>query len=146
MASYISNGQPYFASTTPQTTDVVGNPIFCDGLSVATFTFVLNVGAGNVTSTIYFEATSQAGGTVTDWARLLIPAGGLHTNVAGIALSTPVSETMGSLTVTLTAASSGTFMVTLSDLPVGLVRAVYDYGSGTGGAPNTLTCYAAGKG
>jgi hypothetical protein len=140
-----SVGQPYFNAVSA-IADSTGSPIVCDGLKVATFTFVLAVGAGTTTGVIYFEVAAIASTPAsTDWSRVLIPAGGLHTNVSGVALSTPVSATMGSTTVALTAVTSGSFTVTVSDLPVGQLRCVWDWASGTGASPNTLTAYAQGR-
>jgi hypothetical protein len=60
-------------------------------------------------------------------------------------LSAP-SSTKGSVGVAMSAAGAGRFMVTLSDIPSGQMRGVYDYTSDATAVNSTITCYVSGWG
>lgn len=140
-----SQGQPYLDAV-DGTADASGAWIQTDGLRVLTFEVEHAITSGTVTSDFYIECTAQLSGAVSSGSRILLPAGSLHTDVSEIELDTAVSATMGSLKVTMTAAGAGRFLVTLSDIPSGQIRAVYDYGSNAAAVGSTITVYLSGWG
>lgn len=149
MPSFVlsSQGQPYMNAVSA-VADTTGAWLSVgDGLDVVTFEFVVDVGAGNVTGVAYVEHTAQMTGTLPTTAgtatRVLLPLGSLHTTLSTAALASAPNPSVG---VTLTALVTGRFAIHLGQVPAGNIRAVFDFASGTGASPNTVTCYASGWG
>ena len=146
MPSFVlaSQGQPYMSAVSA-VADKTGDWLSVgDGLEVVTFEFVLDVGAGNITGVVYVEHTAQLSGTMPSvGTRVALPLGSLHTTMSTVALASAPNP---SVAATLTAAVTGRFALHLGKIPAGNIRAIFDWASGTGASPNTLTCYASGWG
>lgn len=149
MPSFVlaSQGQPYMNAVSA-VADKTGDWLSVgDGLDVVSFEFVMDVGAGNVTGTVYVEHTAQMTGTLPTTAgtatRIALPLGSLHTTMTTVTLASAPNPSTG---LTLTAAVTGRFAIHLGQVPAGNIRCVFDWASGTGASPNTVTCYASGWG
>lgn len=135
MATQILNaqGEPYFGTagldiSTSQDADWIRLLDYGDG--VVSLSCELAVGAA-VSGDLYAEVTAEPQ-HAKGISRVVLPAGCLHTNAAGITLPTT------GLGVNLASAANGaTFTVSFSAPAVGWLRWRWTKGSG-GGAPNRM--------
>ena len=137
-----SQGQPYMnavSSLASKTGDWIS---VGDGLEVVTFDYEFAMGAGNITGTITVEHVAQLSGSLpSTGTRVLLPLGSLHTNLTQATLASAPNP---SLAVTLTAVVTGRLALHLGKVPAGHIRSLFNFTSGAGASPNTLTCYATG--
>lgn len=112
------------------------------GIDVLTFEIVLETAAiTDLAGTIFLEYTGLTGGTPTRVTRVLLPAGCLHTNIAGIAINgagTAVAITAG-------AVSLGALAISISKPLRGRMRLGWTYSAGTV-STNTIAVTAQGDG
>lgn len=134
-----ATAQPYIAAVNGNALlDQPGewfSTVECDTISHSS---QLDVGAGNVTAKVYAEFTADMK-NLRGISRVALPYGCLHTNLAG------VDYAADGKSIQLTAASSGSFSISISAPGVGRMRFVYDFETGTGASPNTYESYTAGN-
>lgn len=106
-----------------------------DQQRVVSVSVELSLAAGTVTGNFYAEYTADPE-NVHGISRVLLPSGSLHTNLAGAALASDGTS------VVVTAATSGSFSVSLANPGSGRFRFVWVRASGAGAAPNLVSAWA----
>lgn len=144
-SSLVTQSQPYVNATSAIASKTGDWIQIGEGLSVICFEFVFDVGAGNVTGAVRIDHTAQLNGTPASATILNLPLGSLHTGTSWSTLATLAGAPNPSPQVTLTAMITGRFEIMLGQVPPGQIRSVYNFTSGTGASPNTLTQYVTGR-
>lgn len=121
------------------TSDQPGVWFSTEGLSVISATVVMSMGIGTITGEFYAMCTADTAASPEGASPVILPAGCLHSTLSGIALADPASA------VAVTAATSGSFTVSLDAIIAGQMMFGWNQTGGTGASPNTIKVFLNGR-